>query len=121
MPDLNCRTFRSGKQYTARYSASALQFPFGLKQASHQNHAPPEEQVRAALMTREYPPNVYGGAGVHVEYLSRELARKIEVEVHCWGDQHSDEANLHVCGAQPWDKLAQGEPQKFTTALEAMS
>jgi starch synthase len=72
-------------------------------------------------MTREYPPNVYGGAGVHVEYLSRELARKIEVEVHCWGDQNSDSANLHVRGAQPWDKLSQGEPQKFSTALEAMS
>jgi starch synthase len=77
--------------------------------------------VRAALMTREYPPNVYGGAGVHVEYLSRELAKKIEVEVHCWGDQNSDSANLHVRGAQPWDKLSQGEPQKFSTALEAMS
>src|SRR5271168_4440111 len=72
-------------------------------------------------MTREYPPNVYGGAGVHVEYLSRELARKIEVEVHCWGDQHSDDDNLNVRGAQPWDKLTRGEPQKFATALEAMS
>jgi len=72
-------------------------------------------------MTREYPPNVYGGAGVHVEYLSRELAKKIEVEVHCWGDQNSDDGNLHVRGAQPWEKLAQGEAQKFTTALEAMS
>lgn len=72
-------------------------------------------------MTREYPPNVYGGAGVHVEYLSRELAKKIEVEVHCWGDQNSDDGNLHIRGAQPWEKLAQGEPQKFTTALETMS
>ena len=72
-------------------------------------------------MTREYPPNVYGGAGVHVEYLSRELAKKIEVEVHCWGNQNSDECNLHVRGGQPWEKLAQGETQKFTTALEAMS
>ncbi|HVW77476.1 MAG TPA: glycogen synthase [Alloacidobacterium sp.] len=77
--------------------------------------------MRAALMTREYPPNVYGGAGVHVEYLSRELAKKIEVEVHCWGDQKSDDNNLHVRGQQPWDKLAEGEPQKFTAALEAMS
>ena len=45
--------------------------------------------MRVGLMTREYPPNVYGGAGVHVEYLSRELAKKIEVEVlairkRCW-------------------------------------
>ena len=31
--------------------------------------------VKVALLTREYPPEVYGGAGVHVEYLARELAR----------------------------------------------
>jgi starch synthase len=43
--------------------------------------------MRVGLMTREYPPQVYGGAGVHVEYLSRELAKLIEVEVHCWGTQ----------------------------------
>lgn len=71
-------------------------------------------------MTREYPPNVYGGAGVHVEYLSRELAKKIEVEVHCWGDQELDEGNLHVRGAEPWAQLSQGS-EKFKTALEAMS
>ena len=39
-----------------------------------------------AIFTNEYPPNVYGGAGVHVEYLSRELAREIPVEVRCYGD-----------------------------------
>ncbi len=72
-------------------------------------------------MTREYPPNVYGGAGVHVEYLSRELAKKIEVEVHCWGDQHLDQRNLHVRGAEPWAELTQGPPEKFDTALAAFS
>ena len=72
-------------------------------------------------MTREYPPNVYGGAGVHVEYLSRELAKKIEVEVHCWGTQNSDEGNLHVRGAEPWDLIAQGPPEKFKAALETFS
>lgn len=72
-------------------------------------------------MTREYPPNVYGGAGVHVEYLSRELAMKIEVEVHCWGDQHLDQGNLHVYGGEPWSALAQGTPEKFDTALAAFS
>ena len=55
--------------------------------------------MRVGLMTREYPPAVYGGAGVHVEYLSRELAKRIEVEVHCWGDQRSETGNLHVFGA----------------------
>jgi starch synthase len=72
-------------------------------------------------MTREYPPNVYGGAGVHVEYLSRELAKKIEVEVHCWGDQFLDEGNLHVRGAEPWSAITQGPDGKYKTALEAMS
>jgi starch synthase len=41
--------------------------------------------VRVALLTREYPPEVYGGAGVHVEYLARELARIADVEVRCFG------------------------------------
>jgi starch synthase len=72
-------------------------------------------------MTREYPPNVYGGAGVHVEYLSRELAKKIEVEVHCWGDQHSDEDNLHVRGAQPWALIGESTQEKFKTALETLT
>lgn len=72
-------------------------------------------------MTREYPPNVYGGAGVHVEYLARELAKKIEVEVHCWGDQMLDQGNLHVRGAEPWEELTQGKQEKFDTALQAMS
>jgi starch synthase len=41
--------------------------------------------VRVALLTREYPPDVYGGAGVHVEYLARELRRLEELTVHAWG------------------------------------
>jgi alpha-maltose-1-phosphate synthase len=72
-------------------------------------------------MTREYPPNVYGGAGVHVEYLSRELAKRIDVEVHCWGDQFLDEGNLHVRGAEPWSQITQGTQEKYKTALETLS
>ena len=41
--------------------------------------------MKVALLTREYPPEVYGGAGVHVEYLARELARLEELTVHAWG------------------------------------
>ena len=77
--------------------------------------------MRVGLFTREYPPNVYGGAGVHVEYLSRELAKKIEVEVHCWGDQYSDSGNLHVRGNQPWNEITNGTTEKFKGALEALS
>ena len=49
-------------------------------------------------MTNEYPPHIYGGAGVHVGYLSRELAKTVPVEVRCFGDQHVDEGNLKVIG-----------------------
>jgi len=77
--------------------------------------------MRAALFTREYPPNVYGGAGVHVEYLSRELAKKIDVEVHCWGDQESDSGSLHVSGEQPWDDISKNTTGKFKAALETLS
>ena len=41
--------------------------------------------LRVDLLTREYPPEVYGGAGVHVEYLARELRRLVDVRVHCFG------------------------------------
>ena len=43
--------------------------------------------MRALFMTNEYPPNIYGGAGVHVEYLSRELAKLIDLEVRSFHDQ----------------------------------
>jgi starch synthase len=77
--------------------------------------------MRVGLFTREYPPNVYGGAGVHVDYLSRELAKKIEVEVHCWGDQQIDNGNLHVCGDHPWDEISNNTEGKFKAALETLS
>ena len=72
-------------------------------------------------MTREYPPQVYGGAGVHVEYLSREMAKLIEVEVHCWGTQQSDEGNLHVRGDEPPPEVTAGTDAKFKTAVDALA
>ena len=72
-------------------------------------------------MTREYPPQVYGGAGVHVEYLSRELAKLIEVEVHCWGTQRADEGNLHVRGDEPPPEVTAGTDAKFKTAVDALA
>ena len=77
--------------------------------------------MRVGLITREYPPEVYGGAGVHVEYLSRELAKLIEVEVHCWGTQQSDEGNLHVIGDEPPAEVTAGTDAKFKTAVDALA
>jgi starch synthase len=58
-------------------------------------------RLRVALLTREYPPEVYGGAGVHVTYLARELAPLVDVTVHCQGADRPD-AVAH----RPWDLLA---------------
>jgi glycogen synthase len=58
--------------------------------------------VRILLLSNEYPPYVYGGAGVHVEYLARELARIDDgghhVRVLCFGDQRAEGTNLEVTG-----------------------
>jgi starch synthase len=58
-------------------------------------------KLRVALLTREYPPEVYGGAGVHVTYLARELAPLVDVTVHCQGADRPD-AVAH----RPWGLLA---------------
>ena len=54
--------------------------------------------MKALLLTNEYPPHVYGGAGVHVEYLSRALAQLMDVEVRCFGDQKVRDGHLTVRG-----------------------
>ncbi len=53
------------------------------------------------MLTREYPPEVYGGAGVHVEYLARSLRGLVNLTVHCQGADRAD-AIAH----RPWDRLA---------------
>jgi starch synthase len=57
--------------------------------------------VKVLFLTNEYPPHIYGGAGVHVDYLSRELAKTMPVEVRCFGNQHLEEGNLKVIGFEP--------------------
>jgi alpha-maltose-1-phosphate synthase len=54
--------------------------------------------VKVLFLTNEYPPHIYGGAGVHVGYLSRELAKTMQVEVRCFGDQRFEKGNLKVTG-----------------------
>jgi glycogen synthase len=54
--------------------------------------------VKVCFLTNEYPPHIYGGAGVHVDYLSRELAKSIDVDVRCFGDQRSEKGKLKVTG-----------------------
>ena len=56
--------------------------------------------MKVILLTNEYPPHIYGGAGVHVDNLSRELARTMPVEVRCFGDQWVEKGNLKVTGVE---------------------
>jgi alpha-maltose-1-phosphate synthase len=72
--------------------------------------------MKVALLTREYPPEVYGGAGVHVEYLSRELARLVDASVYCFGAPRDDD--LVAATYRPWDEIPSDGPG---SALRTMS
>ncbi|MES2571132.1 MAG: glycosyltransferase, partial [Verrucomicrobiota bacterium] len=58
--------------------------------------------MKALFLTNEFPPTIYGGAGVHVDYLSRELAKLMEMEVRCYGKEkrelRSDTPSLKAVG-----------------------
>ena len=54
--------------------------------------------MKVLFLTNEYPPHIYGGAGVHVGYLTRELAKSMDVDVRCFGDQDFQEGRLKVKG-----------------------
>lgn len=80
--------------------------------------------MRITLLTNEYPPHVYGGAGVHVEYLTRELAAldggRHEVRVLCFGHQSLQSGNLSVTGVEAPVRLPARDPRHekfFDTAL----
>ncbi len=66
--------------------------------------------MKTLLLTNEYPPNIYGGAGVHVAYLSRELAKLCEVDVRCFGDQNQPGKPLSVTGFGPDGRKNEAPP-----------
>jgi glycogen synthase len=80
--------------------------------------------MRIALFTNEYPPNVYGGAGVHVEYLARELARAEggahTVDVFAFGEQDEHHGNLRVHGVPAGPGLTAQDP-RHARLLDALA
>jgi alpha-maltose-1-phosphate synthase len=73
--------------------------------------------VKVALLSREYPPEIYGGAGVHVEYLARELSRQVELGVYCFG---ADRKASEVQGSyKSWAALDGSAPE--LAALRTLS
>ncbi len=80
--------------------------------------------MKSLFLTNEFPPNVYGGAGVHVDYLSRELSKLMKVEVRCFGASGEqvllNEENLHATafGADPKGYGAPKNLHSIFTALQ---
>ena len=73
--------------------------------------------MKVALLSREYPPEIYGGAGVHVEYLARELTRQVELGVYCFG---ADRKASEVQGSyKSWGALDGSAPE--LAALRTLS
>jgi alpha-maltose-1-phosphate synthase len=77
--------------------------------------------VKVTYFTREYPPYVYGGAGVHIKNLATAIARYMDVEVRCVGDQASENGKLKVKGYQAWTRMWEGGNPLFNSALGTFS
>ncbi|MHA6522063.1 glycogen synthase [Corynebacterium amycolatum] len=74
--------------------------------------------MRVAMMTKEYPPEIYGGAGVHVTELTRFMRGLdgVDVDVHCMGAPR-DEADVYVHGVDPELKDANASIKTLSTGL----
>ena len=72
--------------------------------------------MRVDLITREYPPYVYGGAGVHVAELANVLRRSIDVRVHCFDGPRPGEAG--VVGYDEPAELAGANPALRTFSVD---
>ncbi|MEM6278674.1 MAG: glycogen synthase [Verrucomicrobiota bacterium] len=75
--------------------------------------------MKSLLLSNEYPPNIYGGAGIHVQYLSAELAKLCDVEVRCFGDQLDTESNPVVRGSSV-DTSAYTAPNPLQSVFSAL-
>jgi len=80
--------------------------------------------VKALLLTREYPPHIYGGAGVVVGQLAKALRELMAVEVRCFGERAVTEATgaIALRGYTPWERVGPGpDGPRYAPALETLS
>ncbi|PKN00964.1 MAG: glycogen synthase [Elusimicrobia bacterium HGW-Elusimicrobia-1] len=77
--------------------------------------------MKVTFITKEYPPYVYGGAGVHVKYLAQELSKIMDVEVRAFGDQNSVEKTLAARGFPEWDILKKSKTGLHSSVLSTLS
>ncbi|MGL1934925.1 MAG: glycogen synthase [Fibrobacterales bacterium] len=75
--------------------------------------------MKIAVYTNEFPPNIYGGAGIHVDFLTRELKKKAEIDVKCFGDQDVTDGSLTAKGVSPiMPKASSDKLQKVFSTLD---
>lgn len=77
--------------------------------------------MKVLFLTREFPPYVYGGAGVHVEYLAKELAQLMQVDVRAFGDQKIGNSKLNVKGYPFEDGLFEDSDAKLKSIFKTLS
>ena len=80
--------------------------------------------MKALLLTREYPPHIYGGAGVVVGQLAKALSELMAVEVRCFGERAVTEATgpIALRGYTPWERVGPGpDGPRYAPALETLS
>ena len=77
--------------------------------------------MKVLFLTREFPPYVYGGAGVHVEYLAKELAKLMQVDVRAFGDQKIGNSKLNVKGYPFEDGLFEDSDAKLKSIFKTLS
>lgn len=77
--------------------------------------------MKVTMIAREYPPYVYGGAGVHLKHLVHELRKLMEIEVRCFGNQDDEEGQYRVKGYQGWKQMRKGSDTRLAGALCTLS
>ena len=66
--------------------------------------------MKVGLVTKEWEPHIYGGAGVHIKYLTKSLTKLIETQVHCFGEPRTDAIGYELSDSE----------KKLNPALQAL-
>tara|TARA_B100000809_G_scaffold3549_1_gene3855 strand:- start:62130 stop:63341 length:1212 start_codon:yes stop_codon:yes gene_type:complete len=77
--------------------------------------------MKVVFYTKEFPPYVYGGAGVVVEYLAEELEKLMEIDVKCFGDQNESSGNSTVKGFPYENPMFANSDDKLKSVLNSLS
>lgn len=77
--------------------------------------------MKVCYIANEYPPNVYGGAGVHLNYLTHNISKFIDVEVRYFGSDNRNDGKIKVRGYSSWERMKEGSDSRITPAISTFS